>query len=131
MYMEATRLPAGPQRPALHYQTQTYVAPMHPVNVRPTRHGWKTTGIDWADMGTFDNSGGMHIIKPYQLVAYKNRPRPVWALNDLLLREHVVRFLENRARLQTLEGATLVERRERVTLELEARRPHYDALLTK
>jgi hypothetical protein len=122
---QVTKLAPQPAHVGLAFDKFRYIDPQLAVDVIKTRTGFQSTGIDFADYG------GMHTFRPSQLTAPRQTSIPEWACDDSKLRELVVAFMENRVGLEPAEGATLQERLARAQQELEARRPHLDALLTR
>lgn len=96
----------------------------YPVSARKAVDGWITTGIafeDYARMSTHSHKAS----------GERRLPTPVWAVNDGLLRELLVKFMEERAGFRRKQKGGLLERLERANAAVLAQRPRQIAVLTK
>lgn len=101
----------------------THIEPMYPVSARKTVDGWLSTGIafeDYSRMGTQQR-------KPS---GERRLPTPTWAVNDKLLQELLVNFMEERASIRRKHG-TLQERLARAQQAIINQRPRLSAVLDK
>lgn len=81
------------------------------------------TGLDWKDIGNIQ-------VVHHKQSGERRLPTPVWALNDRLLRELLVAFLESRVGIHKPTG-TLSERRKRAEEAVLRARPRMNATLDK
>lgn len=96
----------------------------YPVNARHTVEGWVSTGIafeDYARMNTQQRKQS----------GERRLPTPTWSVNDKLLRELLVVFMEERAGLRKKQKGTLTERLERAKVAVINQRPRLIAVLTR
>ena len=89
-----------------------------PANVRRLLNGWAadTDGITIIG-GTLPRSARTHA------AADRRLPTPLWALNDEMLRELIVVYMEERARLYGPQKGTLLERLARARQAVINQRP--------
>jgi len=77
---------------------------------------------------TFSDFHNMHVERRKE-VQERRLPTPAWALNDLMLRELVVRYMERRAFLNKPQAGTLKERLDRAERAVAAQAPRLQATL--
>ncbi|MFZ2050453.1 MAG: hypothetical protein WAU69_05915 [Solirubrobacteraceae bacterium] len=95
----------------------------YPVSAHKTAEGWFSTGLDFADYSRM----GTQQRKPS---GERRLPTPQWAVNDLMLRELLVSFMEERAGVRKKRGE-LLERLARAQKMIINQRPRLSAILDK
>jgi hypothetical protein len=91
------------------------------VSARKTRDGWDSTGISWQDYGSMST-------RQHKQSGERRLPTPMWALDDKLLRELLVVFMETRLGIHNPTG-TLLERRDFARAYAISDRPRHEANL--
>lgn len=95
----------------------------YPVSATPTADGWFSTGIDFSDyarMGTQQRKQS----------GERRLPTPQWAVNDPMLKQLLVAFMEERAGIKRKRGG-LQERLKRAQEVISAQRPRLNAVLDR
>lgn len=97
----------------------------HPVNARPAAAGgWTSSGVafeDYARMST----------QQHKPSGERRLPTPQWAVNDGMLRELLVVFMEERAGYRKRQTGPLLPRLERAKQAIISQRPRWIATLDK
>jgi hypothetical protein len=102
-----------------------------PVSAHLTANGWESTGISYEDYSS------MHLTKAGNKFVQRRLDTPDWAMNDLLLREVLLRFLEVRSqgfkalRHKQYEGTPqdrLLRAQKRLTMHRQALTEHITKL---
>jgi hypothetical protein len=95
-----------------------------PVRTDLTGNGFQTTGI------SFDDYHSMHLEKK-KVEAQRRLETPAWAMNDLMLRDVIVRFMEMRANFRRAQLGTPQERLARAIKRQLFHKPRLEEIITK
>lgn len=101
----------------------------HPVSARPLIDGWLTTGIDFSDYARMQVQ--------QKTLQERRLATPLWAVNNRMLRELIVTFMEERAGFRKPQTGprggelTLRERLDRAQAYIRNARPRMFATLDK
>ena len=96
----------------------------HAVSATKTHEGWNTTGISFNDFGT------MHVSRR-KVQQQRRKPTPAWSMDDKLLRQRVLHFLESRFFLSNDKSLSDTERLNRINAEAQRRLPELRKTLTR
>lgn len=96
----------------------------HPVNARRTVDGWITSGVAYEDYTRMST-------QQHKPSGERRLPTPQWAVNDPMLRELLVAFMEERAGFRKRQNGPLMPRLERAKAAIIAQRPRMLATLDK
>lgn len=95
------------------YDLHQFYRLRHPVHVRYVAGQWESTGISFEDLPRYT-------VQNHKPSAERKLPTPQWAVNDSLLRELLVTYLEHRAGINHKQPGTQAERLARATAKLKA-----------
>ncbi len=95
------------------YDPHQFYRLRHPVHVRYVAGEWVSTGISFEDLPRYT-------VQNHKPSAERKLPTPQWAVNDSLLRELLVTYLEHRAAINHKQRGTQAERLARATAKLKA-----------
>lgn len=95
----------------------------YPVSARKGADGWESPGISWDDYGRMSTHS-------HKQSGERRLPTPVWAVNDDLLQQVLVSFMEERAGYRKNQAGTLTARLARAVKAIIAHRPRQIATLT-
>jgi hypothetical protein len=109
----------------LAFDPHQFFRPSAPVHAEYAGNGeFTSSGVSFDDYSRM-HKGGQNLFRG------RRAPPPRWALNDLELREVLVRFLERRAGLLNPRGGTHAQRIKRARAKLASRAPVDSALLDR
>jgi hypothetical protein len=87
-----------------------------PVHATKTLDGWISTGIDYGDYKSMGLTKRQH-------TAERRLPTPDWAVNNPMLRQLIVKFMEDRAGFRRQQKGRLKKRLARAQAKIVSRRP--------
>lgn len=122
-----TKLSPAPQEVFFQdtqFSKENLSSSQQPIDARPTRNGWDSTGISFEDYDRMN----VHRRKTANV---RRMETPVWAVNEKLLAEVVTTYLERRTGTTALPGAPVRERLAAAQLQLRAKSKIHSATLTR